>query len=264
MFRPLRRQARISMPPFARSDGGIPSSRNRLGHRVPAPGAVWLECRRTVDPGCTTRFPTRVFKRGSGGWTSYVDMCPDCGSPVPLSPERQQLVVANIPFAYHLLHRFLRGQERRRLADDLESAALYGLVRAAAQFDPANGFRFTTAARFPIWGQLLSRAEEREYEISGLRGGEAFDWTGQADPRWSDDAWDRIDARLIWDDLRRQLPDSAGRDLHDHYGLEVRVGELAARDRCSPQRIRDRLDRARQSVRLSVRPSTGHPLGDSF
>lgn len=67
---------------------------------------------------------------------------------------RDRLVLAHRPLARRLAAETAR---RSRLEfDDLESAAVIGLIRAADAFDPERGARFSTVAKFWVRSELLS------------------------------------------------------------------------------------------------------------
>jgi RNA polymerase sigma factor (sigma-70 family) len=64
-----------------------------------------------------------------------------------LSEEQQKLVTDNLPLAYHYCKkRPIPGLDR----DENESEALFCLTRAAANFDPALGYKFSTFA-WSVW-----------------------------------------------------------------------------------------------------------------
>lgn len=54
------------------------------------------------------------------------------------------VVVAHIPLAFGVAHRFARGRDH--MLDDLRQEGCVGLMIAASKFDPNLGFRFTTYA----------------------------------------------------------------------------------------------------------------------
>lgn len=83
-----------------------------------------------------------------------------------LSYEQEKLVEDNIGLAYHLLYRFRR-HRNDQYDSDYESAALFGLMKAARAFNPEIG-KFSTFAGKVIWNELqfcgrkLSRATSRQ------------------------------------------------------------------------------------------------------
>lgn len=73
----------------------------------------------------------------------------------PLTAAQQQLAAQYVPLAKDLARRFARQPHRYVDRDDLDSAALLGLVLAAQAFRPADGWQFTTYASTKIQGALL-------------------------------------------------------------------------------------------------------------
>ena len=68
----------------------------------------------------------------------------------PLTDSQRKLAEDYIPFAISLA----RNHNPRVPLDDRERAALWGLVRAAARFDPHRGVKFATFSRDAIIGEL--------------------------------------------------------------------------------------------------------------
>lgn len=69
-----------------------------------------------------------------------------------LTPEQQGLAARYVPLAMSLARPLKKKWPRQR--DELESAALMGLVQAARTFDPAFNVKFATFARYRICGAL--------------------------------------------------------------------------------------------------------------
>jgi len=69
--------------------------------------------------------------------------------------ERDQLILDHVPFVRHILGRMLGGLPDNVDEDNLEGAALLGLVEAAGQFDPSREIAFTTFAYPRIRGAIL-------------------------------------------------------------------------------------------------------------
>lgn len=77
----------------------------------------------------------------------------------PLDDERRALVEAHLRLAFWAARRMRRFAAERRLSEDaLESAAMLGLVRAAARWEPSRG-KFTTFAGTVIRHLILHEAE---------------------------------------------------------------------------------------------------------
>jgi RNA polymerase sigma factor (sigma-70 family) len=71
----------------------------------------------------------------------------------PLDAARQSLVESYIPYAQDLARR-RRRQLHPAVWDEVESAALLGLVEAAARYEPERGYQFKTYARHRITGAI--------------------------------------------------------------------------------------------------------------
>lgn len=78
----------------------------------------------------------------------------------PLTPEQQAL--AADPESVSLARGIARRMARRcpHEYESIEAAALFGLVLAAAAFDPAVGIKFTTFAAHRVRGAVLDAARE--------------------------------------------------------------------------------------------------------
>jgi len=84
-----------------------------------------------------------------------------------LTNEQIKLVEDNVAFAYHIAKRFINTSIEY---EDLCSIARYGLVKAAATYDPSTGYRFTTYASVIIQNEILLtlRKSRHSYEIISL------------------------------------------------------------------------------------------------
>ena len=83
----------------------------------------------------------------------------------PLTPAQQGLAAQYIPLAQQVA-RPLQAHWPH-LHDEFASAALFALVEAARTFDSARNVKFTTFARYRIWGAL--RDVQREQLPDGWR-----------------------------------------------------------------------------------------------
>lgn len=83
----------------------------------------------------------------------------------PMTAAQQDLAARFVPLARHLARPLQRAWPSLR--EDLESAALAGLVEAAQAFDPGRGVRFATFARLRIGGAL--RDVQRRSAMKGWR-----------------------------------------------------------------------------------------------
>ncbi len=87
------------------------------------------------------------------------------GRRAPLSPARQRLAARYLPLA-RAMSKPLKANWPGAW-DDFESAACMALVEAAESYDPSRNVRFSTFARFRIWGAL--RDVQRELIALGYR-----------------------------------------------------------------------------------------------
>lgn len=92
----------------------------------------------------------------------------------PLTEDQQKLVTENLPLAYHY-------SKKRPIIgidpDENESEALFCLTRAASNFDPALGFKFTTFA----WTVWLNHRKDAHRESQAVTKGYATAQTAYHD-----------------------------------------------------------------------------------
>lgn len=88
---------------------------------------------------------------------------------MPLTEEQQRLAADNI----HLARRIARPYKTAcpRLRDDIESAAMLGLLYAATRYDSSLGFAFSTCAWSRIRGTVLNVIR---FDCGGLGGASAM------------------------------------------------------------------------------------------
>lgn len=68
-----------------------------------------------------------------------------------MTPEQEELVTKNIALAYYMKSKFSNIQQN----EDIESACLFGLVKASIGFDPKKGVKFATFAARVITNECL-------------------------------------------------------------------------------------------------------------
>lgn len=69
--------------------------------------------------------------------------------------ERQELVVANLPFVRHVLGKLVGRLPNNVDTENLESAGILGLVEASHQFQSDRGVAFRTFAYPRVWGAII-------------------------------------------------------------------------------------------------------------
>lgn len=86
---------------------------------------------------------------------------------VPLTEERKTLAADNFRLAKFLARPFKRSWPE--IMDEIDSAAVMGLMDAARLFDPSRGIKFATYARIRIIGSIQDA--ERKMVLHGYRRG---------------------------------------------------------------------------------------------
>ena len=137
---------------------------------------------------------------------------------IPLTPAQQQLAEDNIAFAYFMAN---KSQKRSIMEyDDLIATCLEGLARAARDFDPSKGIRFTTFAGIviPNWLDKQQRRLQKRYgrEFS-LEEYMQFENT----PRWEE----RISGK------ERPLDDAVIEPLYTLQALQNVMPQLTGKER---------------------------------
>lgn len=137
---------------------------------------------------------------------------------IPLTPAQQQLAEDNIAFAYFMAN---KSQKRSIMEyDDLIATCLEGLARAARDFDPSKGIRFTTFAGIviPYWLDKQQRRLQKRYgrEFS-LEEYMQFENT----PRWEE----RISGK------ERPLDDAVIEPLYTLQALQNVMPQLTGKER---------------------------------
>lgn len=134
--------------------------KDMLGSFRPAPQTTFWTCR-TAD--CRTHVPLRVVK--PDGLTSKTGSCPRCYRHRPLTADEHDLITGNdargvkgwIGYVYKLADKF---SKKRFVEFDLAlSIAMEAACYAAATFDPANGFQFSTHLTQRLTGRMNERAK---------------------------------------------------------------------------------------------------------
>lgn len=75
--------------------------------------------------------------------------------------DRQQLVIAYVPFAGKCVAKIVKRLPASIDVDELMADAYFGLVLAARKFDPSRGFDFSTYARKYVNGQVMTGLRKR-------------------------------------------------------------------------------------------------------
>lgn len=140
---------------------------------------------------------------------------------------RSRLVEAHQGFAYALAGRF---SARHESSDDLNQAALLGLLHAVDRFDPTRGVQFSTFAWPTIMGELKRHFRDRTWVV-------------------------RVPRRLQEIFL---LTSEAVDELTQDYGRAPTVAEIAERTGLTPDEVAE-ARAARRAYRLS---SLDAPIGE--
>jgi len=141
------------------------------------------------------------------------------------------LIDLNLGRALAMARRFATGN--RGLAEDLEDAALDGLVSAATNFDPGREVKFWTYAEVTVLGRIRTYLRQRREEPVGLVEVEVADCQSEYDLQ-------ELAAQLL---AEVGLPESAVDVL---FGRKTRV-EMANELGMSYNALRKRICRIRQT-----------------
>jgi RNA polymerase sigma factor (sigma-70 family) len=139
-------------------------------------------------------------------------------------------------------------QARGHDFDDVRQVALFALWRAAATFDPARGFKFSTMASPTVWRAIEHLA------TTGRPRFQALPPAPIADHRAAAAAEDADAAELAGDRLAKLLArldalPVAVRATVERLAAGVSQSEIAAADGASAVAVRERVYRARRLIR---------------
>lgn len=184
-------------------------------------------------------------------------------NPYRLTAEQQALASSCIRLAYQLAGRFAaRGLDR----EACEDAALDGLMRAAALFDPARGVRFTTYAHPAItntlihYQKMVSRSPHVRFfsELATAVDGELLPF----EPMDTRARAASGGSALALACVREVLPPRWWRMLVEYYLEGGTLAEVGARHQLSTERVRQLLAKAVRLARHRVPAFVeGEPVG---
>lgn len=168
-------------------------------------------------------------------------------SDLPLDDGRRALASAHFEWARKLARVFGRGRD---LADEFESAAVWGLALAAASYEPELGTPFKSWARTAIKGEVLDVLRKR---LAPRRGGrlrrrplsDLAELPGGGPPPGAE-----LEAREVFDRWLRTLPDDQA-DACRAMAEEGRPGDAARRLGIKDRQFRHR--RRSAAARLEPR-----------
>lgn len=160
----------------------------------------------------------------------------------PLTPDQQKLVADNHRLAFAAAKRFTRLPPGVG-SDDVEAAALAGLVRAAQSFKPDGPAKFSTygwnGATNAVCDLLRRARKHAAVPFSALGAEDGGDYAAtvaapEADPRELPP-----DADAFWAEIAEALPDQRQRYvLRRRYRDGLKLHEVAAELEVSKERIR--------------------------
>ncbi len=92
-----------------------------------------------------------------------------CNSPVPLNPERDELILEHLPQIKYIAQRISTKLPSHVELNDLVSAGILGLLDAIEKFDPNRGVKFKTYAELRIKGAILDSLRNLDWAPRSLR-----------------------------------------------------------------------------------------------
>lgn len=90
-------------------------------------------------------------------------------SPVPLNPERDELILEHLPQIKYIAQRISTKLPSHVELNDLVSAGILGLLDAIEKFDPNRGVKFKTYAELRIKGAILDSLRNLDWAPRSLR-----------------------------------------------------------------------------------------------
>lgn len=171
---------------------------------------------------------------------------------IPLTPEQQALVIANVPLAHYWW--------KRLAADCAEAreAAVDGLIRAAQGYDPARSARFTTYASLWIRAAMqdLHRKEARRVHAVPFSTIEAGNPEGRPLAVLAPPDPDPFAGEIL-ELARCVLPEREGQVIRLHYAegwTNVKIGRLLG---VSKERVRQIRHEALARLRQYLKEDNG-------
>jgi RNA polymerase sigma factor (sigma-70 family) len=165
-------------------------------------------------------------------------------SPMEIHAQAQNMVVGNLGLARLVVRRFLARFGRIAEADDLMQEACLGLIRAARQYDPGRGVRFSTYAFRCCWRACVDAARCNRAWRPSHADDSLLEGVCAPDPPPDEQAA----AVELWGRLQKLNPRE--RSLLRHRFEQGQAHAVLARHRgCS----RDRIRRMEQSALAKVR-----------
>lgn len=83
--------------------------------------------------------------------------------------EREMLITDNVDLVHYVVSRVAANLPQRVEREDLVSAGLIGLIKAADRFDPQRGIKFRTYASTVVRGEVMESLREKDWAPRSVR-----------------------------------------------------------------------------------------------
>ncbi|HUS81482.1 MAG TPA: FliA/WhiG family RNA polymerase sigma factor [Armatimonadota bacterium] len=90
-------------------------------------------------------------------------------SPFVSDEERERLILEHVGLVHYVVGRVAVRLPESVEREDLESAGLMGLIKAADRFDPARGVKFATYASSVVRGEIMETLRARDWAPRSVR-----------------------------------------------------------------------------------------------
>lgn len=97
------------------------------------------------------------------------ERCPDETRPVVTADQRERLITEHVGLVKYIVGRVAVRLPESVEREDLESAGIMGLIKAADRFEPGRGVKFATYASTVIRGQVMELLRSRDWAPRSVR-----------------------------------------------------------------------------------------------